>query len=1701
MAIIDMSGIDQARTGLEPHLPSRSPEDWYHLACGIAKSFGAHLHLETHGGARADFREDSPSLVIWSTGFWYDHRGGERGGATSLVQHLQEVRGLVHDARQGDLTEAEWLALSTGRCGARSRSALSPAQAELRWSQLDWGTASRGHVSGCRVPNDADREVCLEQQSSVFDYLRSRGLSTQWCRTGIIGTRLLQDTDIERKQQDQGADFLFGIPYWPFAHFLPGTRKHPNVDRMCGMQRTFLAHGIDDYHPVRKTGRAMMGPAGMTRINVPANPDPQGRGLHPAKRWGASDTTILQLLAQGKKLNFYSEGLESGLAVAQQTGGILHVLWSTSGFKNLAEAILDLDADALPAPDPDEVHILLVDRDKNREGEKAAAYFGRTLEAIGRRVLYLLPPPPAGLQTAVQQTAAPQVGDLPSAALQSAALYPRDSQSADLPSAGLQAANDNWFGDWDDALTEGRMDAALQQAIRDAAENLRHAPLHTPEDVATGEALRSIPAVPRSPLKAIHEVRIEMDMREYRRKHLEAAKTRGVWTNVDSTGAGKTRMLARLTAPDGDKDHLVISTPQRRDANRIFDTNRDQDGTYYLRNSRTNSIANEDDVKNLILDRLDAVDGKPLWTRDSDCVIDAETTRQHIADNTLPGCWRSKLQSGVQMDLTGAFSQENGEMHPDILTHQHHGCGKDCATCPAGCVAQILVRALQKPDEAEVTLEELDAPVKNLGPYPIYGQNIAVTKATLGQFLPCASQLNRLLSYGEKAVCTTTTLLQYDKRLFSQSTEIRQDEMPSLMDMQEIGWKVFQEARAATDYWIGSLRFQLAQTPDTPENRKLRKGMEQSIASTQTVMLTYRFLYRRFLDVMADDKPMDARSLAARINTKKVRRKIIQPFLKSIRAQKVQHEAMFEQPYYPSADSRKKIVPTVFSKHLAQALEHGSIFLIEGADGSIADRKILLYFPTAFGEELILSHSGESRKRIDIYTATPDMVLTEMSKGVSENFAEDNVHITWRPLNHTKTAQILNPATSLQNAQRILQTYWDQGLKAAMLVNKKMAPALQAWAKQYRPGYENLIGWIGKHHIGHNDWATCDGLVIWSLDLPPIQVLAQEYLATRRIFERDQWADIDEFGNHWENSRKDYVAFSHLGLEALARVFSNADFDRYVRWRVTQTITQAVGRLRGVNNPLGETRKKFCDVYSEIPPIDGLFGTYIDDIIPAEFPSPEALHKQAVERLANIISGYHLSLPGAALPKIGEGADTAIQTELLPPQQTQKKTIRISIRALQKTAKAHGLSGFQSENLHEALELLKQSRPNVLDYKIQSGRATEIIVRADPPIPAPEQPTDDRVIQLLGHMIQQRRESGGGEIQFSARELYRILEPQTACIPGLLDLQAVYNRLQQAFPDIEVEERATDTLEPWTYIRFRPDTPAQLLGNAGHSCVGGVYNNSVPPQHRPGPADGKSAPDGPADGEYPADGDGPADNIPADGSPATPPAPKTLHNGDVLTLQIQGTRVKAFSGVIDAPDSLPGDPDPSRVFPAFVTNDFLSRLLQREGQWRREGGGDVIPNFDHRIGLDYRKEWVRWLNVPEHPVIETLAILTHCVDSYLTLQHPECLSVLPALDAAENDLAHQLADDPLLQALLEDWRAHPGIPRLDLRKPLHITSSLSGASRPKTAVAAKPCGQHVLQTAGGSHPARVAPREGLPTAEGKRFAAPVSVTVFLAEEG
>ncbi|WP_414041481.1 toprim domain-containing protein [Acidithiobacillus sp. M4-SHS-6] len=1658
MTIINMTGIHFARTGLEPHLSARSPEDWFRMACEIAIRFGARIRPESHGGVRCDFREDSPSLVIWSNGYWYDHRDQKRGGTVDLVQHLQESRGLI-PTEQGELTDEEWQVLSAQRGGARSRSSLTPARAEWQWAQLMHGKDSTRDLGifqkkttankvlqptvawpapddphGAFVSSPPDpRCVGKEQLETTREYFRLRKLSTQWFQPGIIGTRPLQDTEQEREQQDKGADFLFANPYWPFAHFFPlGLRTHTTLDtdRISGMQRTFLSHPQDDYHPAKKTGRAMSGPAGMTQITVPL--DPQGCRVE----------TIAKLTSTGERRVFYAEGLETGLSVTQQSGGLLNVLWSTAGYKNLTETILDLDGKVMDQVASEEIHILLVDRDPSQAGEKAAAYLAHTLRRIGRQVLYLLPPPPDG--------------------------------------------DPDWCGDWNDVLIEGRMDAALQAAIRDADENLQKAPLYWPEDdPASDGPIRPIPVQSRDVLQDTHAARCQIDMREYHRKHTPDDDLQGVHVNVDTTGLGKTRLLSHLPAPENRQDHLLIATPQRRDATRIIQDHRTRDDSYYQRNSRTNVIADEDTIKNMIADRLDASTAPIVWTRDAHYVAHADTLQKDMAENTLPSCYRTVLEGGVQMDLAGALSQQNGELHPDILTHQKHGCNKECAVCPHGRVAQILVRAEQKPDEADEILSELDNPVKNLGPYRCAGTENKVQKATLSQFLPCPMQLNRLLSYQEKAVCTTTALAQHDKRLFAQATEIRQDEMPLLMDSQELNWKIFQEAKAATDYWIKDLQFRLSQTPsDTPENIKIRKSLTQSIASMQKVILFYRFLFDHFLNVMDDDKRMTPEQFTAFINTKKVYRRFVKPFLKSIKAQKIQHEALFEQPYYPSPESHRKIVPTVFVKHLAEALQHGSVFFLEGF--SIADRKILLYFPTEIGEELKLSFAGECKKRIEIYTATPDLVLVEMSKKVNENFAEDNVHLVWRPINHTKTAFRTKPINALKSAQNVLKDYWDQGLKVAMLVAKDMAPAMQEWAKKYRPGYEHLIGWIGKHHVAHNDWADCDGLVIWSLDLPPIQVLVRDYLATRRIFGRENWSDLDEFENHWESSRMAHVPLPYLGQEVLSRVYANPDFYRFVRWRVSQIVTQASGRLRGVNNPAGSARQKFCDVYSEIPPIDGLFGTYIDDVILTSFLTPEKLHQQAVERLANLISRYHISLHEFG---VDDAEDAKQQAELL--EASPKRTVRMSIRTLQKTAKDNGLPGFQSENLREALELLKQSRPDVLDYKIQTGKPTEIIVR-DQPFLAPDRPDDgqkkDVVFDLLRDLIQQRKDNGGGEIRFSARDLYQTLNPglskadqfQREVTNGeyqLIDIPALYARLQQAFPELVIEERiADDRPDPWTYIRYNPDSSkvpsAGDLPSAGVPSAGDLLSAGLPSA---GPGQGEQLSTGPASSgeahcidsaEDSGVGRGYNNNTPGQQSAAVPDPDsptRTMRNPDVITLDIMGSYVRGFVGVMDAPGSLPGDPDPARVFPAFVPRDYLQRLLQLEGQWHRAGGGEItteiLQAFEHRIGLDYRKGWVHWFTksliqqqswpnaragfhpYPDHPVIETLAVLTHHVDSYLTLQHPECLSVIPALDDAETSLAERLAEDPLLQALLDDWRDHPRIPRLDLRKPLHITST------------------------------------------------------------
>jgi hypothetical protein len=70
-----------------------------------------------------------------------------------------------------------------------------------------------------------------------------------------------------------------------------------------------------------------------------------------------------------------------------------------------------------------------------------------------------------------------------------------------------------------------------------------------------------------------------------------------------------------------------------------------------------------------------------------------------------------------------------------------------------------------------------------------------------------------------------------------------------------------------------------------------------------------------------------------------------------------------------------------------------------------------------------------------------------------------------------------------------------------------------------------------------------------------------------------------------------------------------------------------------------------------------------------------------------------------------------------------------------------------------------------------------------------------------------------------------------------------------------------------------------------------------------------------------------------------------------------------------------------------------------------------------------------------NPVLESLEILIEPVNRYLA-EHPECLDITQALDAAADDLRSEIQDDPMIRVLLNNWLQNPVLPRLDLTKPL-----------------------------------------------------------------
>lgn len=1551
---VDMQGITKARTGFEPlacypggSYPKKTAEEWFRLSCEIALSFGAKLRHECHGGVRAEFPGDhhAPSLVIWSTGFWYDHRGGDKGGTLELHDHLSGWRGLTQISSGPVLDDAAFRELWRASYGFRR--ATNPEAGQDRWNQLSW------------APGD--------QQETVFQYFHYRGLHTDWCYPEVIRTRNLQNTEIEQQHAQLGADFLFAVPYHPYSRFLPARERDPHWDRISGMQRTFLAHPVDEYHPARKTGRAMAGPAGMSRIVVPTP------AMEPNARIEADFLALAALAPDARKRLFYSEGLESGLTVGQVAGGILHCLWSSTGFKKLAEAILDSEGAILP-DDPESVHILLVDRDPNRAGENAAQYLYRTLRLVGRRVLFLLPPAPEGVE--------------------------------------------GWVGDWNDVLMEGRMATALPQAIAESEKNLQEAPI-----VPTDFGWEKIERIERPKIfKGIEDVRAHIETRGYLNRMLPQENAQGGELYVDTTGAGKTSHLARLQPPTWAKK-TCITTPQRRDAQRIAKKNHENDGEFFPRNSRTNTMAHEHDTAAIIGDAVDDA-RHMLWTNDSNHRVSRADYVFALKSNALPACYRNALPL-LTITEKGIASFAKGEMHPDQLAAQRQGTRQECTRCPHGKAADIRFRAEQKPQEAKIILEELDQLETYRGNYYEENQETAsVQSAPLRFFLPCPAELNRQFSYREEIVCTTTQCLDKDKRLLGQMENIHQDEEPELTETVTIDSKKMHEfgltlrrAIAKTEKKIASNR------TEEPERKKLEKELEGAKLTIQAAS----FIFENFFGMVQKNTPQDMHAL---LESESVQTEIVQPFVQWA-TKNIQHQAPFESPY-PSDESDPqsfRYIPPVLTRALADALQHHSFrFSLPEADAP----EMICCFPTSFGEMVRQHKENALQKSLRIYSATPSKVLWETLKR-DENFADDRVHLEWIPHTHYKAAFQKNAAEDTKSAWKELWHYWQQGLKVAFLTDKKRAQALRRVAKKHKPEWAELIGWIGKHHIAHDHWSDCDGLIIWSLDLPSIQVLAQEMAFQNRIFGMG-WQDVDLYKNHWESASEKEVEFPHLGIQVPAMVFDHADLDAFVRFRVSQILSQSIGRLRGVNHTGAQ---KFCRVYSAIPPIDGLFGTFIDEIPAVAKQSNALVHQMHVSKVAQAIART------LVLPESGQHSllDAVIER-------------RLTVREIQELAQESHI-GFQAKHLREILDAVIQHLPNVKSYDIRK-QGTRIFLRQEATIGIPGgDGAESRLWATLEQLVPHLQP--GGCLTVRTQDL---LQAEGLEARSYTEYQQMLQRVGRPLLQETLERLAAahglqfgegfDDLTPVTWIAMpsaATTPPPSVDAEKGEQEQASARvmtplkekGSRAQHTHKPLPewirallTDPNAQPVAPY-----------VPTLPSDALPHDLPVDTITLSPSVLTGQTM-----AHAGGNPALERLAGDPE-DRQFPTFIAMNYLwvlariTRDLERSHPACAQGIDSAPPEFtdyiQHRIGLEYRRQWVESYRAQmvfrHNPVLESLEILIEPVNRYLA-EHPECLDITQALDAAADDLRSEIQDDPMIRVLLNNWLQNPVLPRLDLSKPL-----------------------------------------------------------------
>ncbi|MBN6739759.1 toprim domain-containing protein [Acidithiobacillus sp. MC6.1] len=1526
-------------------------------------------------------KDENSSLHVFPHGTWLDHRNTEENNCSpkALIQWL-ESQGFHGDPDQ--LTDTE---IRIAQNSDNFAATVSSGDDKSLWAIHRWQSAKPVE----EIQEDSiQAEIHNHNVESVKQMFYGRGLSTAWWTPDTIRVYGLQTAvGMEKTLREQGADLAFSVP-------MKKLDTETKSIKICGIQRTAIPHQDElpeaEYNPKawRKIGRVMLGHAGFSHMKIPQDPDPSGYG---GTLLGESQKEFLISIGYTGQQNIIviSEGLESGLSVAQQLpNASVDVTHSAGHMRSMAKQLLD-NGQSIPSKGFSNPAIVLVavDHDPGMIGQKAAAFLTRTIQRLGNSVFYLDPALPGEEKV-----------------------------------------------DWNDSLVNGRMADDLLRAVQTAEKNLQAVPLGQTELAKASQAntVISLDSVENDEVVQSDCPRPVYSDIGITREELKNAidrtvdHTMGLFMGEITTGVGKTTELAKLHIRTSAADKTIISTPQKRDASRIAEG--DGYKRKYQRHGRQNRI---DEISNGEL--LAAFcgwtqrDEDLVWTDDCTLktkeysVYSAESLEDLIREASIdvsdspfaddaPGmcmCYRTKhAEEDPQL---GTHSHKNGDFYPDALASQGHAVAPHCTQeCPHGIHAVALLAKSREKQE-----ELLDQEAMHIGPYQTcHRKNIQ--NAKIRQFFPCMAIYNRLESQRKQVVVCTNGTLERDKAFAGGAKHIHYDENPDVFESREFDWRMREQALRGCNKKMKSIKNHMEHLPQADKDRaKLGK-----ILSNLSVVRDGIAFFKDQLD--------EAKNEITNVTIEQFFANNVENVAKFIRAVKwlKKEKSLPDKPYRAKKESHQVTIPKVFLEYFAEALELKTLYVVGG--------KIMFYTQTDatwkmldIRERLKPEKPRIKKLTISIWSATPDISIDMITpNGNKKKFhVDEGVKRMVILEQHTKAAYHHDPEKELKKAQdHFLHFNRTFGLKAAYLFFKEFAEEMIEWAKSVCPQYQDRIGWVGAHDIAHNIWTGYDWLVQWHLDEPGLDVLAAEYEARCKIFGH-QWMPID-FNN---DLNKTVHIQSEILADKVARtlVQDNPDFERFLRWRISQKMAQANGRLRGVNVSMPQNYM----AYTTRLPIQHLFGVTYHEVREAGTgPDTHAISiDRAIRAVMRVIETHQdpvmQGLPGsqADLPHIPAAT-------LLP--------LDISYRTLRQDCQKQGFS-LSHKNYREVMDHLPSVLPQV--QSVESGRGRKTVLRLRHQV-SETTDTDDYKMDLLdifGTEINDRQNAEDAEKP-------SIPTGQESVTDGNDSEKTTVAR-----PPIVIGESCNITSSP-----------------AGSSLAGGSPDGCSPAAAAVSTAFASPA--------SPASPDSPAGMLPAGITPRKKGVAVGVHAAIRATqeeLQDQYrrhlvTEGKAIMAGLEPvfrlsfsedgtilhvetipPQPLPGDIYADRLFPPFGWDAFLPDI-QAEWQSRiREGMTKsalelMYQDIVERTGMEERIRWCQAVDtgeISDNDALHTLRDLVEQVRRLLDAKRfPTPSAALHWIDenALDNQMDNQSVDEmnstTLRQAVLDDWRSFP-LPKLDLR--------------------------------------------------------------------